>query len=79
MEIVQDGNTFTGTLELPFGPSDISDGVIEGTEISFKVAISRQGRSFEMIYTGKIEGDTMSGTATTPRGDSEWSAKRAET
>ena len=79
MEIVQDGDSFTGTLEFPFGPSELSDGVINGNEISFKVFISRQGREFEMIYTGTIDGDTMSGTSTTPRGEAEWSAKRAET
>jgi hypothetical protein len=32
-----------------------------------------------MHYAGKIEGDTMSGTVNTPRGESEWTAKKVET
>ena len=62
MFIEQDGNTFTGTLELPFGTSDIQEGTIKDNDVSFKVVIERRGRTIEMVYTGKIEDGAMSGT-----------------
>ena len=79
MVIEQDGDTFTGTLEMPFGEATISEGTIKGEEIAFTVSMETPRGPVEMQYTGKIEGDTMSGTATTPRGESEWTAKKVET
>ncbi len=68
MVIQQEGNSFTGTLEMGFGEGQIQDGVINGSEISFKVLVETPRGSFEMTYTGKIEGDAMSGTWTGNRG-----------
>ncbi len=95
MVIQQEGNSFTGTLEMGFGEAQIQDGVINGSEISFKVLGETPRGSFEMTYTGKIEGEAMSGTWTGNRGGRgggggggggggaamtrEWSAKRVET
>ncbi len=88
MVIQQEGNSFTGTLELPFGEAQIRDGVIKDSEISFKVLVETPRGSLEMTYTGKIEGEAMSGTWTGNRGGRgggggagmtrEWSAKRVE-
>ena len=82
MMIEQDGATFTGTLELPFGASDIQDGKIDGTEVSFKVTFQSPRGTVEMVYTGTLEDDTMSGTVTGGfggGGNVTWKAKRVET
>ena len=94
MVIQQEGNSFTGTLELPFGEAQIEDGVINGSEISFKVFVETPRGSFEMTYTGKIEGEAMAGSWTGNRSGRsggggrggggegmtrEWSAKKIET
>ncbi|MCH8939261.1 MAG: hypothetical protein IH966_07545, partial [Gemmatimonadetes bacterium] len=84
MVIEQDGDTFTGTLELPFGEAKIQEGTIDGNEITFVVQIETPRGNFEMQYTGKVEGDSMAGTWTGGRGDGgeftrEWTAKRVET
>ncbi len=84
MVIVQDGNSFTGTLELPFGEAKIQEGAIDGSEITFVVQVETQRGNFTMQYTGKIEGDSMAGTWTGGgRGGGEvtreWTAKRVET
>ncbi len=88
MVIEQEGNTFTGTLELPFGEAKIQEGKIDGDEITFMVQIETQRGNFEMQYTGKVEGDSMAGTWTGGRGGGggggggeftrEWTAKRME-
>lgn len=84
MVIEQDGDTFTGTLELPFGEAKIQEGTIDGDEITFVVQIETPRGNFEMRYTGKVEGDSMAGTWTGGRGGGggftrEWTAKRVET
>lgn len=84
MVIEQDGYTFTGTLELPFGEAKIREGTIDGDEITFVVQIETPRGNFEMQYTGKVEGDSMAGTWTGGRGGGgeftrEWTAKRVET
>ncbi len=71
MVIEQDGNSFTGTLELPFGEAKIQEGTIDGDEITFVVQIETQRGNFEMRYTGKVEGDSMAGTWTGGRGGAE--------
>ncbi len=90
MMIEQDGDTFTGTLELPFGEAKIQNGTIKNNEITFVVQIETPRGNFEMQYTGKVEGDSMAGTWTGGRrGGSggggggeftrQWTAKRVET
>ena len=90
MVIEQDGDTFTGTLELPFGEAKIQAGTIDGDEITFVVQIETPRGDFEMHYTGKVKGDSMVGTWTGGRGGRggrggggeftrEWTAKRVET
>ncbi len=84
MVIEQDGNSFTGTLELPFGEAKIQGGTIDGNEITFVVQIETPRGNFEMQYTGKVEGDSMAGTWTCGRVGGggftrEWTAKRVET
>ena len=72
----QDGNTLTGTMETRMGSVPIQNGSVEGDKISFTVVFSRGERSFEMTYTGTVEGDTAKGTYQTPRGQVEWTATR---
>ncbi len=89
MVIEQDGNSFTGTLEFPFGEARIQEGTIDGDEITFLVQVETPRGSFEMQYTGKVDGDSMAGTWTGGRrggggggGGGEftrhWTAKRVE-
>lgn len=73
----QDGATLTGTMETQMGSVPI-EGSVEGNKITFTMTFSRGDRSFEMTYTGTVEGDTAKGTMQTPRGETEWTGKRVE-
>ncbi len=80
----QDGNTLTGTSEGQRGGGvPISAGSVDGNVVTFTVV--RGGgnrgmgnRSMEMTYTGTVEGDTITGTMNTPRGEREFTMKRME-
>lgn len=75
----QDGTSLTGTMETQMGTAPIQNGSVEGNKISFSVVFSRGDRSFEMTYSGTVEGDTAEGTVQMPRGgEVEWTAKRVK-
>ncbi|MEJ2237715.1 MAG: hypothetical protein P8X82_05420 [Gemmatimonadales bacterium] len=71
-----EGNKLTGSIGSQMGDVEISEGTVEGNKISFKMVMSRGDRTFEMSYSGTVEGDTITGTMETPRGEVPWTAKR---
>jgi hypothetical protein len=56
-----EGSTLTGTVSSPMGgePTAISDGKINGDEISFSVKREMGGNSMTMNYKGKVAGDEI--------------------
>jgi hypothetical protein len=54
-----DGAKLTGTVTTPRGDMPISDGKIEGDNLSFATVMTRDGNEFKMLYTGKTVGDTI--------------------
>ena len=92
-----DGEKLTGTLTQPMGgrgggggggaaaapaPVEISDGKVKGDEISFSVKREFNGNAFVTKYTGKVEGDKITGKMELPArngGDPrsvDWNATR---
>ncbi len=58
----QDGEALSGTYKGRFGETSLK-GTIKGNDIKFTVTISPQGQDLVIEYTGKVDGDTMKGTA----------------
>lgn len=67
-----------GTLESQAGSIELSKVMLEGTEITFTVERETPRGVFELVYTGEIDGDTMSGTMEGPGGrfTVNWTATR---
>jgi hypothetical protein len=65
-----DGATLTGTITTHRGDndrtSDITDGKIDGANISFTQKISFNGNDFTINYAGKVDGDSIKFTRTFP-------------
>ena len=94
LKLKADGEKLTGTLTAPMGgrggggaaaapaPVEISDGKVKGDEISFSVKREFNGNAIVTKYTGKVEGDKITGKIEMPaRGDREavsrdWTAAR---
>ena len=94
LKLKADGEKLTGTLAAPAGgrggggggaapaPVEISDGKVKGDEISFSVKREVNGNAFVMKYSGKVDGDKITGKIEMPaRGDREavsrdWTATR---
>src|ERR1700682_1489468 len=54
-----DGSTLTGTVSGMRGEQPISDGKVDGDNISFNVVVKMQGNEMKMVYKGKVEGDQI--------------------
>ena len=93
VHLEQDGTELTGTAEMaalgrPGGGGggggqartvDISNGMVAGNEVMFTIVAGGGQRSFEMTFSGQVDGDSMEGTVSNPRGgDSPFTATRKE-
>ena len=54
-----DGTKLTGTVSNPQGEMTISEGTINGDDISFVVIRSRNGNERKLTYKGKVSGDEI--------------------
>jgi hypothetical protein len=54
-----DGTTLTGKVTTPRGSTDISNGKVDGDNISFDQVMSFNGNDMKITYTGKADGDTI--------------------
>jgi hypothetical protein len=72
----QDGETLTGTHVGQMGELALK-GTVKGDQISYTITVDMGGQSLTITYSGKISGDTITGTADFGgMGSGTWSAKR---
>ncbi len=77
-EFKVDGAALTGTVTTPRGANDISNGKVDGDNISFDQVLNFNGNEFKITYTGKADGDTIKFTRQMGEmGSTEFVAKRA--
>jgi len=58
-----DGATLTGKVTSPRGDLDISNGKLDGDNISFDTVVNFNGNEFTISYTGKADGTPSSSPA----------------
>lgn len=54
-----DGDKLTGSVTNPRGETQISDGKVNGDEISFAVVRETPNGAMKMLYTGKVGADEI--------------------
>jgi hypothetical protein len=55
-----DGAKLTGSMMGPMGNEvEISEGKVDGQDVSFKVVLEFNGNTMSLNYTGKLEGDDL--------------------
>jgi hypothetical protein len=55
-----------------------SEGTVKGAEITWTMKRTTPNGEFVIVYKGKVDGKTMSGTSETPMGPGEWKAEKVE-
>ncbi len=77
MEFKGSDEELQGTWTDGRGAADLDDLKYADGKLSFKRAVEFQGNSFTLGYAATVDGDTMNVTMTTPQGEREFTAKRA--
>ncbi len=73
-----DGSTLTGKVTTQRGDTDITDGKVDGDNISFSQVMDFNGNSMTITYKGTADGDTIKFTRQMgDRPATEFVAKRA--
>jgi len=90
VQLQQDGMDLTGSAEMaamgrPGGGGggtrtvEITDGMVAGDEVVFTIVLGGGQRTFELMFAGQVDGDTMEGTVTSPMGgDSAFTGTRKD-
>ena len=94
LQLQQDGMDLTGSAEMaamgrPGGGGtgagggtrtvEITDGMVAGDEVMFTIVLGGGQRTFELMFAGQVDGDTMGGTVTSPMGgDSAFTGTRKD-
>ena len=74
----QSGGTLAGKMVSPRGEVPLK-GTIAGDDIKFGINVNVQGQDLQIDYTGKVTGDTMSGTVVFGSfGDGKWTGKKKQ-
>ena len=81
LKLKAEGDKLTGTLSgMRGGETKITNGKINGEEISFDVTREFNGNSFTAKYKGKVTADSITGKISTERNgetrERDWAAKR---
>lgn len=74
--LVQQDKTLSGSIQTQFGTSQIRDGEVTADGFRFAATIDFAGNSRELVVNGKVTGNQMSGTFTTPDGAVPFSGTR---
>ena len=79
IKIVQDGEKITITMEGRQGEMT-GEGTIKNNKIEWKITRTMREMEMTTVYTGTVDGDTMSGKSVMDMGErtreSEWTAKK---
>jgi len=76
-----DGSQLTGSVTTPRGEVQISDGKIDGDNISFTQEMEFNGNHVKLLFKGKVAGDEIKFTRTREGSDQpgrEFTAKRVK-
>ena len=78
LSLVQNGEELTGTIQGPGGGDNPVTGTVKGKTVKF--SMTREGPRGEMTiaYSGKVDGDSMTGQMQMMSFSMDWTAKRAE-
>jgi hypothetical protein len=68
----------TGTYESREREFPITDLTVEGDQVSFNIEMSFGEREFSLEFAGTLEGNSLNGEFTTPRGSREVTGKKVE-
>ncbi len=66
LNLTQDGDTVSGSLDSMLGKSDFSGAKVKGNKMNATANVNIQGQALELKLNATIDGDSMNGTVSAP-------------
>ncbi len=60
--LTQEAADFSGTVSTPYGDGEVKDGKLSDSDFKARIDIEIQGQQMELSFTGKVDGENMSGS-----------------
>ena len=76
LTLTQTGTALTGTIKGARGETPIT-GSVAGNAVKLTQTLSMGGQEIKIEYAATVDGAAMTGTATNPRGEAKFTAKKA--
>ncbi len=74
--INDDGGSYSGSYQTPMGAGELSDVTVDGDSFGFGGALDTPMGKIALTFAGTVDGDTVSGTVTTPMGGLPFTGER---
>lgn len=68
LNLIQQGEILTGSLQTNLGTTQIKDGKVTTEGFNFTTTVEFGGSTFDLAVNGKVSGNEISGTMTAPQG-----------
>jgi hypothetical protein len=68
LSLTQQGETLTGSLQTQLGNTLLKDGKVTAEGFNFTTTVEFGGSTFDLFVSGKVAGNQISGTMTSPQG-----------
>ena len=68
LDLQVNGDELSGTWTGQMGANAFTGGKVEGDTLSFTMEMAAMGQSITMNFSGKVEGDKLTGEVQSPRG-----------
>jgi imidazolonepropionase-like amidohydrolase len=68
LALTQQGETLTGNLQTQLGTTPVKDGKVTAEGFTFTTTVEFGGSTFDLFVTGRVSGNEISGTMTSPQG-----------
>jgi hypothetical protein len=77
LNLTQQGNAITGTIDGPGGATQITNGSMSAGTFTIETTINLGGQSMQISFKGQAVGNQISGTVTAPQGTADFSGTKA--
>lgn len=75
-DLQQAGGQWSGSMESPFGKSDLRDVKVNGADVGFSASVNSPMGALDLAFSGAVNGDQISGMCKTRFGDSPFTGER---
>ena len=76
LTLKEDGGALSGTIDGQAGKQAFSGGTVDGNKASWEMTINAMGQDITLSCTATVDGDSITGSMSTPMGAADFTGQR---